>query len=217
MPIEPEIDKTIWHFLVIGDNPELTLECARERMKEMSEIYPNGPKKMLKIIAEKIGDASIVNSLDRFLGNMVIVQHPSILQDWQLREFAKILDKDDRSLLVAFTDRRSAIADVLRRVPELFDSFTAVFEGRTYTARDLVEIAKEYLLKEDAKLSRDAQVMVYDEARRLIQEHTGYYRNKIRAFVNAALERADSGGFLGLGGGRFDKHGYLIITAKHFK
>ena len=217
LPIEPEIDKTIWHFLVIGDNPELTLECARERMKEMSEIYPNGPKKMLKIIAEKIGDASIVNSLDRFLGNMVIVQHPSILQDWQLREFAKILDKDDRSLLVAFTDRRSAIADVLRRVPELFDSFTAVFEGRTYTARDLVEIAKEYLLKEDAKLSRDAQVMVYDEARRLIQEHTGYYRNKIRAFVKAALERADSGGFLGLGGGRFDKNGYLIITAKHFK
>ena len=217
LPIEPVIDKTIWHFLVIGDNPALTLECARERMKEMSEIYPNGPKKMLKIAAEKIGDASIVNSLDRFLGNMVIVQHASVLQDRQLKEFAKILDKDDRSLLVAFTDRRNAIADVLRRAPELFDSFTAVFEGRTYTARDLVDVAKEYLLKEEAKLSRDAQAVVFEEARRLLQEQTGYYRNKIRAFVKSALDRADSGGFLGLGGGRFDKNGYLIITAKHFK
>ena len=217
LPIEPEIDKTIWHFLVIGDNPALTQECARERMKELADIYPNGPKKMLKIAAEKIGDASIINSLDRFLGNMVIVQHASVLQDRQLREFAKILDKDDRSLLVAFTDRRSAIADVLRRAPELFDSFTAVFEGRTYTARDLVEVAKEYLLKEDAKLSRDAQAVVFEEARRILQEQTGYYRNKIRAFVKTALDRADSGGFLGLGGGRFDKNGYLIITAKHFR
>ena len=217
LPIEPEMDKTIWHFLVIGDNPALTQECARERMKELSEIYPNGPKKMLKITAEKIGDASIVNSLDRFLGNMVIVQHASVLQDRQLREFAKILDRDDRSLLVAFTDRRSAIADVLRRVPELFESFTAVFEGKTYTARDLLEVAKEYLLKQDAKLSRDAQAVVFEEARRLISEQTGYYRNKIRAFVKPALERADTGGFLGLGGGRFDKNGYLIVTAKHFK
>ena len=132
-------------------------------------------------------------------------------------EFAKILARDDRSLLVAFTDRRSAIADVLRRVPELFESFTAVFEGKTYTARDLLEVAKEYLLKQDAKLSRDAQAVVFEEARRLISEQTGYYRNKIRASVKPALERADTGGFLGLGGGRFDKNGYLIVTAKHFK
>ena len=217
LPIEPELDKTIWHFLVIGDNPALTLESARERMKELGDLYPNGPKKMLKIEAEKIGDASIVNSLDRFLGNMVIVQHASVLQDRQLKEFAKILDKDDRSLLVAFTDRRNAAADLLRRAPELFDSFTAVFEGRTYTPRDLVDVARDYLLKEDAKLSRDAQAVVFEEARRLLTEHTGYYRNKIRTFVRSALDRADSGGFLGLGGGRFDKDGYLIITAKHFK
>ena len=217
LPIEPEIDKSIWHFLVIGDNPALTLECARERMKELGEMYPNGPKKMLKIAAEKIGDASIVNSLDRFLGNMVIVQHVSVLQDRQLKEFAKILDKDDRSLLVAFTDRRSAVADVLKRAPELFNSFTAVFEGRTYTPRDLVDVAKEYLLKEDAKLSRDAQAVVFEEARRILQENTGYYRNKIRAFVKEALDRADNGGFLGLGGGRFDKNGYLVVSARHFK
>ena len=184
---------------------------------EISEEIPNSPSRMLKINSDRIGNANIINSMDRFLGNMVVVEQAASLSDQQLRDFAKILDKDDRSLLVVFTDTKDDLIEMFRRVPELADSFSAVFEGRTYSARDLVNAAKEYLYSQGAKFSREADAVVYEKARELLGEKKGFYKSEIREYAEKALSQAEKGGFLGLSGGKVDKDGYLVVTEKHLR
>lgn len=217
LPVEPEMSKEIWHFMVFGDTNALTLEYAREIMTQIGEENPSCPAKLLKISAEKIGSAGIVNSLDRFLGNMVIVEQAASLSDSQLREFAKVLEKDDRSLLVAFTDSRNDMIRMFERVPALADSFTAVYEGKKYNARDLVNTAKEYLFAQEAKVTREAEGVLYEYARFLLSEKKGFYKNDIRRYAEEALSYADKGGLFRLSSGKIDDDGYLIITEKHFK
>ena len=217
IPVEPDMSTSIWHFIAYGETDELALECAREHVKEIAGINKNCPGKLLKISAEKIGKASIVSSLDRFLGNVVIVERVSLLSDEQLQEFAKVLDHDDMSLLTVFTDNRENIINVLKRVPALAGAFSAVYEGKKYTADDLILAAESYLRGEEARLSDAAEAVVRNYAEDILQEKRGFYRNRVIAYVGKALEAADKGGFLGFGAGRIDKNGILVVDAKHFK
>ena len=217
IPVEPDMSTSIWHFIAYGETDELALECAREHVKEIAGINPNCPGKLLKISAEKIGKASIVSSLDRFLGNVVIVERVSLLSDEQLQEFAKVLDHDDMSLLTVFTDNRENIINVLKRVPALAGAFSAVYEGKKYTADDLILAAESYLRGEEARLSDAAEAVVRNYAEDILQEKRGFYRNRVIAYVGKALEAADKGGFLGFGAGRIDKNGILVVDAKHFR
>ena len=217
IPLEPEMSTGIWHFIAYGDTDELALECAREHVKEIAGINSNCPRKLLKISAEKIGGASIVSSMDRFLGNVVIVEHASLLSDDQLSEFAKMLDKDDMSLLIVFTDTKENVTGILKRVPDLANIFSAVYEGKKYTAEELVQAAEYYLKTEEARMTPEAEQIVRDYAESLLEEKAGFYRNRVIAFTSKALEAADRGGFLGFGAGKIDKNGILVIDAKHFK
>ncbi len=217
LPIEQEVTRDTWHFLVYGETNTLTLECARERLTEVAKENPSCPENMLKISSDKIGGASIVNSLDHFLGNMVVVEQAASLSDDQLAEFAKVLDRDDRSLLLVFTDSKDDMIEMFRRVPQLADSFTAVFEGKDLTPRDLVNTVKEYLHDQDAKMTREAQDIVTDHAKQILGEKKGFYKNNMRQFAEKALAYADKGGFLGLSAGKCDDEGYLIVAEKHFR
>ena len=217
LPIEKGVDKDTWHFLVYGETNTLTLECARERLTEIARENPSCPENMLKISSEKIGGASIVNSLDHFLGNMVVVEQAASLSDDQLAEFAKVLDRDDRSLLLVFTDSKDDMVEMFRRVPQLAESFTAVFEGKNLSARDLVNTVKEYLHEQDAKMTKEAQNIVQEHAKRILAEKKGFYKNDMRQFAEKALDYADKGGFLGLAAGKCDEEGFLIVAEKHFR
>ena len=148
---------------------------------------------------------------------MVVVEQAASLSDTQLRDFAKILDKDDRSLLVIFTDTKDDIIEMFRRVPELADSFTAVFEGKILNARDLVNTAKEYLYSQGAKLAKEADAVVYEKARELLGAKQGYYKSDMMIYAEKALGAAEKSGFLGFSGGKVDQDGYLIVTEKHLK
>ena len=217
LPVEPQMSEDIWHFIAFGETDEYSLACAKEHIREISEENSNCPSKMLKISAEKIGTASIINSLDRFLGNVVVVEHISLLSDEQLTEFAKVLDTDDMSLLVVFTDTKEGILNALKRVPQLERSFTAVYEGRDYTPDDLLEIAENYLRTEEARFSPEAEELVKEYAEELLSDKRGFYRNHILDYVGQALDFADMGGFLGFGAGKMDRDGTLIVDAKHFR
>ena len=217
LPVEPQMSDDIWHFIAFGETDEYSLACAKEHIREISETNSNCPSKILKISAEKIGTASIINSLDRFLGNVVVVEHISQLSDEQLTEFAKVLDTDDMSLLVVFTDTKEGILGALKRVPQLEKSFTAVYEGRDYTPDDLLEIAETYLRTEEARLSPEAAELVREYAEELLDDKRGFYRNHILDYVGQALDYADMGGFLGFGAGKMDRDGTLIVDARHFR
>ena len=216
LPIEPEYDGRIWHFIVYGDNREENLERAREVMKELQNRTANAPKRMLKTSAERFENASIVKSFDYFLGNMVIIENAAALSDSQLRDFSKVLEKDDLSCLIALTDTEEHFAKMFTRVPEIADSFTAAFEGRPVMARDLVNTAKEYLLHQGARMDREAQSICYEYARKLLREGEGFYRSRIRDYAAKALELATRGGIRTLFSGAEEEDGMTRITARFF-
>ena len=217
LPVDPDVDKDVWHFMVYGKTPDLSLECAREKLRELMDVNPNCPTKMLKISAEKIGGANIINSLDRFLNNMVIVESAGKLTDQQLSDFAKVLNKDDRALLIVFTDTKDELARLFEREPALKDSFTAVFEGRRFTASDLMQVAKTYLYMEDAKMTEDGEEYLSDYITRLLAEGGGFYRTNVKSLTEDALQYAEKGGFLGFGMGKVDAKGNLTVSARHFR
>ncbi|MBO7364571.1 MAG: hypothetical protein J6U26_04485, partial [Lachnospiraceae bacterium] len=217
LPLEADVSKDVWHFMVFGDRDEQTLECAREKMQEIGVISTNAPRKMLKLRAERIGNANIVQSLDRFLGNMVIVEHASALTDEQLQDFAKVLDKDDRSLLIAFTDTEPHLEELFLRVPELANSFTAVYEGKMLTVEDLISEVKEFLFHNDALLTEDGEAYVAAFAQRTMTEGKGFYKSTMRKLAAKALRAAERGGFLGLSMGKVDEDGYLLVSEKYFR
>ena len=217
LPVDPDVDRHIWHFMVHGKTAELSLECAREKLRELMDENPNCPTKMLKISAEKIGSANIINSLDRFLNNMVIVEGAGKLTDQQLEDFSKVLNKDDRALLIVFTDTKEELVKMFEREPALKDSFTAVFEGKRFTASDLMQDAKTYLYTEDAKLTEDGEEYLSNFITNLLAEGTGFYRTNVKSLIKDALEISEKGGFLGLFMGKVDEDGFLHVSAKHLK
>jgi len=217
IPYEPVVSVDTWHFLVSGTEEIFTLDCAKEIMRQVALENPNCPTKMLKISAQKIGNANIINSLDKFLGNMVIVEKAGSLSEKQLTDFSKVLDKDDRSLLVAFIDSKKELQKMLLTVPSLQHSFTAVFEGKCFEPEDLVQLAKEWLYNEDARMSQDAENACYDYASALLEVHYGSYRSEIIAYAERALRYGEKGGFLRLSAGKVDDDGFLILTEKHFR
>ena len=216
LPIEPENDGKIWHFIVYGDNKEENLERAREIMKELQGRFKSAPKRMLKTSAERFENANLVQSFDFFLGNMIIIEDASVLSDSQLRDFSRILEKDDLSCLIALTDTEERFAKMFARVPEIAGSFTAAFEGRPVMARDLVNTAKEYLLKQGARMDREAQSICYEYARNLLKEGQGFYRSRIRDYAAKALDLATRGGLRTLFSGAEEEDGLLRVSARYF-
>ena len=216
LPIEPEYDSRIWHFIVYGDNKEENLERARELMKELQGRFQSAPKRMLKASAERFENANIVQSFDFFLGNMVIIEDAGALSDSQLRDFSRVLEKDDLSCLIALTDTREHFEKMFLRVPEIANSFTAAFEGKPVMARDLVNTAKEYLLHQGARMDREAQSICYEYARKLLKEGQGFYRSRIRDYAKKALDLASKGGIRGLFSGAEEDDGLTRITARFF-
>ena len=217
LPIEPETGKNTWHFIVFGETEAETLERAQEILKEFTETIPNCPRRMLKTSAKRIENANIIESLDHFLGSMVIIQNAASLSDNQLRDFSKVLEKDDNSLLIVFTDTEENFEKMFERVPELSDSFTAAYEGHRVTARDLVNAAKEFLYYQDALMTRDAEGVCYEYARKLIAERKGFYRSSIREYAGRALRYAEHNGLFGMFSGSVDEDGFLHVTEKFFK
>ena len=216
LPIEPENDGQIWHFIVYGDNKEENLERARELMKELQGRFKSAPKRMLKASAERFENANIVQSFDFFLGNMVIIEDAGALSDSQLRDFSRVLEKDDLSCLIALTDTIEHFEKMFLRVPEIANSFTAAFEGKPVMARDLVNTAKEYLLHQGARMDREAQSICYEYARKLLKEGQGFYRSRIRDYAKKALDLASKGGIRGLFSGAEEDDGLTRITARFF-
>jgi len=217
VPFEPIVSVDTWHFLVVGNSDNLTVECAKEILRQVVAENTNCPKKVLKINAEKIGKANIINSLDRFLGNMVIIQHASLLSEQQLQDFAKVLDREDHSLLVVFTDTSEAMKRILEKVPALRQSFTGVFEGKAYQPEDLVQFMKEWLYTEDARMSKDAEQYALDYADYLIDQGNSSCRNGMHEFAIKALNAAEKGGFLKMAAGKVDDDGFLVLTEKHLR
>ena len=216
LPVEPEFDGTIWHFIVFGDSREQNLERAREIMKELQNRFQNAPKRMLKTSAERFENANLVQSFDFFLGNMVIIEDAAALSDSQLRDFSRVLEKDDLSCLIALTDTEEHFAKMFSRVPEIAGSFTAAFEGRPVMARDLVNTAKEYLLHQGAKMDPEAQSICFEYARKLLKEGKGFYRSRIRDYAQKALDLATRGGLRSLFSGAEDEDGFTRVSARFF-
>lgn len=215
LPLNPMVNEITWHFMVFGDTNKMTLECARENIREIMNVNEDAPEKILKIHSSKMEGANIVNSIDQFLGSMVIVEEAGSLTDAQLLDFSKVLDKDDRSLLVCFTDSKKRIYEMMERVPSLQKSFTAVFEAKDYGVDDLFRFAKAYCRESEARMTREAEEEVLRYAQRILTEQSGFYKNSIIDLMDDAIMIAERGGILK--NGKIDKEGNLIITEKHIK
>ena len=217
LPVDPEVSKRTWHFIILAENTELAEACARDLVKEIGEQNPSISLPKAKLKAAKIGNVSIIGALDHFLGRMTIVENASVLSDSQLDEFTKILDRDDRSLLIGFTDTRENIVKLFERMPSLAESFTAVFDGRERTPDDLLNIVQSYFYEADARLSADAEAVVLKKAADLLAVSRTSARREILHFAEQGLDKAEKGGFLGFGAGKVDNEGILTVAAKHFK
>ena len=217
LPVDPDVNKRIWHFIILAENTELAEACARDLVKEIGEQNPGISLPKAKLKAAKIGNVSIIGALDHFLGRMTIVENASELSDSQLDEFTKILDRDDRSLLIGFTDTRENIVKLFERMPGLAECFTAVFDGRERTPDDLLNIVQSYFYEADARLSADAEAVVLKKAANLLAASRTSARREILHFAEQGLDKAEKGGFLGFGAGKVDSEGVLTVAAKHFK
>lgn len=217
LPIEPSVTEATWHFIVYGKSDKETLECAKEQLKELSKIQKKLPEKKVRIDASNLSGIRIIDALDQFLGKSVIIQNASLLSDSQLSDFYKILEKDDPSLLVVFTDTAKKIAEIFRRNPLLTKSFSAAFEGKHVTVADLVNTAKEYLAEKTALMTTEGEAVATQYAEKLLAEKGGSYRASMREYTAKALHIAEHGGPFGLLGGYTDDEGYLYVTEKNFR
>lgn len=217
LPIEPSVTEATWHFIVYGKSDKETLECAKEQLKELSKVQKKLPEKKVRIDASNLSGIRIIDALDQFLGKSVIIQNASLLSDSQLSDFYKILEKDDPSLLVVFTDTAKKIAEIFRRNPLLTKSFSAAFEGKHVTVADLVNTAKEYLAEKTALMTTEGEAVATEYAEKLLAEKGGSYRASMREYTAKALHIAEHGGPFGLLGGYTDDEGYLYVTEKNFR
>ena len=218
---DPQDQSGVWHFFVKSDDSEEGFRFAVDKLRSMMGDGKNRPSTIARTKGSKLNGKSIVNTLDKLLGKVVVVEQAGAMGKDVLDEFSMVLDKNDRSLIAVFIDTEQEIDRIIRENPKLAEVFSAQFHARKYTVDDLMEYAVAYVDGKDCSIDESARMYVTARIERILKEKPLAWRDRLEKMLDEAVERGNKKSvgraLKGLFVIRYDDEGRLLLKEEDFK
>ncbi len=217
-PVNPEDLSEVWHFVIQAMPGEDDIELALEYLQELAESSSREvPQSVVKITGQKLNQKGLVQSLDRLLGKTILIENAAEMNDRVINEFCKIIDPNDRSLLVVFIDTPAAIRHLLLDHPQLKRTITAQFIRENYSVSELLEYARDYADREDSVLDKSGELALMERLKVISENQERNKKHIVEMIVSNAIEKAEKKSMRRLFRSKYDKRGCLILRSKDFE
>ncbi len=218
---DPADESGVWHFFVKSENSEEGFRFAVDKLRAMRSDGKNRPSTIARTKGAKLNGKSIIKTLDKLLGKAVIVEQAGGLGKEVLDEFAVILDKNDRSLIVVFIDTEEEINRIIEENPKLAEVFSAQFHAKTYTVEDLMEYARTYADEKDCAIDETARLLVTTRLEKILKDNPVGWQTQVEKMLDDAVENGNKKSvgraLKGLFVIRYDDEGRLLLKEEDFK
>lgn len=216
--VNPEDLSRVWHFAIQAMPGEDDIELALEYLQELAESSPRAvPQSVVKITGQKLNQKGLIRSLDKLLGKTILIENAADMNERVINEFCKIIDPNDRSLLVVFIDTPASIRHLLIEHPQLAQTVTAQFVRETYSVSELLEYARGYADREDSVLDKSGELALMERLKVISENQERNKKRIVEMIVNNAIEKAEKKKMRKLFQSKYDKRGCLILRDKDFE
>lgn len=216
--VNPEDMSRVWHFAIQAMPDEDDIELALEYLEELAERSSRAvPRSVVKITGQKLNQKGLVKSIDKLLGKTILIEDAADMNERVINEFCKIIDPNDRSLLVVFIDTPASIRHLLIDYPQLAQVVTAQFVRETYSVTELLEYARGYADREDSVFDKSGELALMERLKVIAGNQERNKKRIVEMIVNNAIEKAEKKSMRKLFQSKYDKRGCLILRDKDFE
>lgn len=167
MRMNPTYLDGIWHFVVASDDMELGTGYALDMLQEINKDGMTRPDEVVEMDGTEWNDIRIIEEFDRLLGKTILIRNVGLMSARNLREFEIVLDRNDRSLLIVFIDTIEHLSQIFSRHRRFLEAFSAQFTAKSYSEKEMLDYAINYLDERDFALEEGAKGRLYREIRRM--------------------------------------------------
>ena len=132
------------NVLITGEEDETTLTLAKALIREMQLNDSNFSGKVAKITGAVLNKKDVDETLSRLDGGALIIESASRLKQATVAKMIKILDKDNKGLLVLMIDRKQDMNQLLAENAALDSHFNLRVDVEALDDEALVAYAKQY-------------------------------------------------------------------------
>lgn len=192
MRMNPTYLDGIWHFVVASDDMELGTGYALDMLQEINKDGMTRPDEVVEMDGTEWNDIRIIEEFDRLLGKTILIRNVGLMSARNLREFEIVLDRNDRSLLIVFIDTIEHLSQIFSRHRRFLEAFSAQFTAKSYSEKEMLDYAINYLAERDFALEEGAKGRLYREIRRMPLVTADGQRKKLADRLEVLMDQAEN-------------------------
>ena len=192
MRMNPTYLDGIWHFVVASDDMELGTGYALDMLQEINKDGMTRPDEVVEMDGTEWNDIRIIEEFDRLLGKTILIRNVGLMSARNLREFEIVLDRNDRSLLIVFIDTIEHLSQIFSRHRRILEAFSAQFTAKSYSEKEMLDYAINYLDERDFALEEGAKGRLYREIRRMPLVTADGQRKKLADRLEVLMDQAEN-------------------------
>lgn len=137
------------NVLITGDEGMDTLTLAKNLVKEVQNTDKNFSGRIAKISGASLNKKDIGQTLDKLAGGALIVQKAGAISKDTANRLYRVLEQEERGIIVLLLDTKKAINAFLGENPALKQSFSVRVDVEALDNDTLVAYAKKYAREQE--------------------------------------------------------------------
>lgn len=208
------------NVLITGDEGSGSLDLAKALLKDIRQTDRNFSGRVAIANGASINRKGIDAYAGRVENGGLVIEHCSSLSNESVEALHRILENEDRGLIVILTDIRKNMDRFIRHFSDLQKNFTSRIDIQALTDDELVKIAQHYAERQDCVIDTMAVLALHSRIadKQTIDHHVTV--EEARAIVDDAIawaEKKNLGHLMdSIFHKRYDSEDRIIIREKDF-
>ncbi len=208
------------NVIITGDENMDTLTLAKNLVKEIQNTDSNFSGKIAKISGASLNQKSVEETLDKMSNGALIVQKAGGMTKDTASRLHRILEQEERGVIVLLIDTRKAINGLLKESSMLEECFPIRVDVEALSNKALVEFGKKYAREQEYSIDEMGVLALHTAiSDRQSSDHVVTVED-VREIVDEAIRRANRktvGHFFDvLIAKRYDDEDMIVLREKDF-
>lgn len=209
------------NVLITGDEGMDTLTLAKNLVKEVQSTDKNFSGRIAKISGASLNKKDIGQTLDKLAGGALIVQKAGAISKDTANRLYRVLEQEERGIIVLLMDTKKAINAFLKENPMLKQSFSVRVDVEALDNDTLVSYAKKYARDKEYSIDELGVLALHTKiSDRQTSDHAVTV-SEVKAIMDEAIRHANRknlGHFFDiLIAKRYDDEDMIILREKDFE
>lgn len=208
------------NVIITGDQGAGTVPLAKGLIRAAESSDANFSGQVAKIAASALNRREVSEILAKLEGGALIVQSAADLKPATVNVLLKLLENENKGIIVVMEDTRSSMEQLLSTHPELRQCFNVRVDIEALDSDALVSYAKEYALEKEYSIDNLGVLALHTRIAENQRHDHAVTVTQVREFVDQAIRRANRhtlGHFFDvLFGKRYDEEDMIILRERDF-